>query len=84
MIPFKMINKMSMLRHRFSNGWGGGGGGGTFNYLFSYSVKVCIYGMTPEAFDMVKKSKIWFKNTNNNEKEKMKYLANIYRDRRQH
>ena len=74
MIPFKMINNMSMLRHGFSNGLGGG----AFNHLFSYSVKVCIYGMTPKVFDMVKKSKIWFKNTNNNEKEKMKYYKLLF------
>ena len=59
-------------------GGGGGGGWGAFHHLFSYSVKVCDYGMTPKAFDMVKKSKIWFKNTNNNEKEKMKYYKLLF------
>ena len=60
------------------DGGGGGRGGDAFNHLFSYSVKVCIYGMTPKAFDMVKKSKIWFKNTNNSEKEKMKYYKSLF------
>ena len=58
-IPLKMMYNMSMLRHRFSNErWVGGGGAPRTTFL-SYSVKVCIYGMTPKAFDMVKKSFIW-------------------------
>ena len=55
MIPFKMINNMSML-YIIGSQMKGGGGGGWVAPLTTFSL-LCIYGMTPKAFDMVKRAK---------------------------
>ena len=56
-IPFQMMYKMSMLRHRFSDEQfvcvcvcGGGGGGALWVTFLSYSVKVCYMKSTCRIF----------------------------------